>query len=390
MVAVSAADWPQWRGPNRDGKSLETGLLASWPRGGPKLVWSKSGIGHGFSSATVAGGMVYVTGDVDGKLTIWALDLKGDKQWTKAVGPAYTRSHPGTRSSCVIDEGRLYLISGYGRIVCLEATSGKGVWTREMKKLGGRRLPSWGFAESVLIHKDLAIVTPGGQKPIVALDKKTGSTKWRSSGFAARAHYSSAIAVTYEGVPMIIQGTGDGIFGVNAKSGKLLWQNAWCKSNTANCPMPAYSDGYVFWANGYGKGGICLRLSVNGGRVQAKEAWTTSNMVCHHGGYVIHEGHIYGNHSGGWACLDLRTGERKWYGRGVGKGSLCFADGMLYLFGERGGSAALAEAKPTALQMKGQFRVKGSGTCWAHPVVANGRLYLRYSDNLYCYDVKAK
>jgi len=353
-------------------------------------VWAKSGIGQGFSSPVVANGAVFITGDVKGKLRVTALDLRGGEKWTADVGPAHKRSHPGSRSTCTIDGGLLYVISGSGRIACLNAANGRQVWTREMKKLGGRGAPNWGYAESVLIHKKLAIVTPGGSKPIVALDKKTGKTVWRSSGFRARAHYCSAIAVSYQGVSMIIQGTGDGIFGVNAKNGRLLWKNTWCRGNTANCPTPAFADGYVFWANGYGRGGICLKLSVRRGRVTAKKVWTTDQMVSHHGGYVIRDGHIYGNHSGGWACLDLRTGRRRWYGRGVGKGSLCYADGMLYLLGESGGTVGLAVASPKRFEMASRFSVRGRGRSWAHPVVANGRLYIRYGDALYCYDVKAK
>ncbi|MHC4496534.1 MAG: hypothetical protein ACYSYM_12015, partial [Planctomycetota bacterium] len=166
--------------------------------------------------------------------------------------------------------------------------------------------------------------------------------------------------------------------------------NDWSAKNVANCPDPVYSDGHVFWANGYGKGGICLKLSSAGSKVSAEEAWTTKDMVCHHGGYIVHEGHIYGNHSGGWSCLNLKTGEVKWTEKAVGKGSLCFADGMLYLFGERGGKAALATCSPEGLVVKGNVTVEGSGPSWAHPVVIGGRLYLRYADNLYCFDVKAK
>jgi outer membrane protein assembly factor BamB len=166
----------------------------------------------------------------------------------------------------------------------------------------------------------------------------------------------------------------------------VLWTNRFSAGNTANCPTPAYSDGYVFWANGYNKGGICLKLGANG---QASEAWTTADMNCHHGGYVIHNGYVYGNNGNGFACLDLKTGEKKWQERAVGKGSLCWADDMLYLFSERG-QAALATCSPDRLEMKGEVRVEGEGPSWAHPVVIGGRLYLRYDTNLYAYDVKAK
>jgi hypothetical protein len=184
---------------------------------------------------------------------------------------------------------------------------------------------------------------------------------------------------------MIAVGTGDGIVCVDARDGSLLWSNPWCAGNTANCPTPAVSDGYVFWANGYRKGGICMELIP--GRTSAKEAWTTRDMNCHHGGYIIHDGHIYGNHGSGWVCLDLRTGEKKWQEKAVGKGSISFADGMLYLFGESSGEIALTTCSPDGMEIKGRFSVEGDGPSWAHPVIIGGRMYLRYGDNLYCYDV---
>ena len=187
---------------------------------------------------------------------------------------------------------------------------------------------------------------------------------------------------------MLVNGTDQGIVCVDPKTGRSLWANPFSSRNTANCPTPVYSEGYVFWANGYGKGGICLRLTVERGRVVAQEAWKTSDMDCHHGGYVVHEGYIYGNHSNGWVCLDLKTGRKMWQAGAVGKGSVCYADEMLYLFGERGGKVGLATCSPDGLQLKGTFSVAGDGPSWAHPVVIGGRLYLRYDTNLYCYEVR--
>jgi outer membrane protein assembly factor BamB len=256
-----------------------------------------------------------------------------------------------------------------------------------MSEFGGNT-PNWGYAESVLIVDDKAIVTPGGKNCMVALDTQTGRTIWTSRGNGAKAHYCSAIAVPYRGRTMLVNGNRGGIFGVDASDGKVRWSNDFCSGNTANCPTPAYSKKRVFWANGYGKGGICLKLDDSGKGVKTEESWRTRKMVCHHGGYIIHEGYIYGNHNGGWSCLDLTTGEQRWFDRGVGKGSLCYADGMLYLFSERGGKAALVEATPEGFRMSGSFSVSGKGPSWAHPVVTGGRLYLRYGSNLYCYNVR--
>lgn len=387
-AAAKDAEWPWWRGANRNGKSPDRGLKKRWPEGGPKLLWKADGLGGGFSTVAVSGGMVYTTGDVGDKLVLFAFDMNGKPKWKVPVDKAWTRSHSGSRSTPTIDEGRLYLLSGNGVLVCMDAKSGKLNWSKKMRDFGGRS-GGWGYAESILIYKDWAIIKPGGESCIVALNKVSGETVWKSTGFKAGPEYSSCIAFDYGNIPIISTGTRSGIVGVSAETGELLWLNGWSAGNTANCPDPQYADGHVFWANGYGKGGICLKLGKTGGKVSAEEAWTTKDMVCHHGGYIIHEGYIYGNHSGGWSCLEMKTGKLMWHERAVGKGSLCFADGMLYLFGERGGRAALTTCSPDGMEVRGNVTVEGSGTSWAHPVVIGGRLYLRYAGNLYCFDVKA-
>ena len=343
----------------------------------------------GFSTVTINDGTIYTTGDADGKLVLFAFDMNGKLKWQQEIDRAWTRSHPGSRSTPTIDGDRLYLLSGNGVIACRDAKTGREKWSKKTGNFGGR-YGGWGYAESILIFDGLAIVKPGGRKCIVALDKATGETAWTSSGFSGGPEYSSCVPFKFEGVDCIATGTRSGLFCVDAWEGKLQWSDSWCKGNTANCPDPAYGDGYVFWSNGYGKGGVCMKLKKVGGDVKADQVWTTRELVCHHGGYIIHEGHIYGNHSGGWACLGLKTGEKKWYEKGVGKGSACWADGMLYMLGERGGKAGLAAISPEGFAMKGQFSVRGSGPSWAHPVVTGGRLYLRYDTNLYCFDVKAR
>ncbi|MBN2473315.1 MAG: PQQ-like beta-propeller repeat protein [Pirellulales bacterium] len=382
---ATEADWPGWLGPNRDAKSLDTGLLKQWPAEGPKLLWQADGIGTGFSSVAVVGGKVYISGDLDGKLTIFAFDLHGQSLWQ--ADHSEGRGGPdGSRATPVIDEGNLYLLGGHGLIGCYDADTGRKKWSHTAKEYGGSP-GGWGYAESVLIDGNMAIFKPGGKNCIVALDKHTGETLWKSSGFDAGPEYGSCIAVEYEGQPMIVTGTNRGIVAVDANDGSLLWSNDFSARNTANCPTPAYADGYIFWANGYGRGGICLKLKMDDGKVAADVAWTTMDMVCHHGGYVIHEGYIYGNHSSGWSCLELKTGQKQWNERAVGKGSLCFADGMLYLFSENRGRAGLATCSPDGLQLHGEVSVEGRDKSWAHPVVVGRRLYLRYDTHLYCFDV---
>ncbi|MGA2066119.1 MAG: PQQ-binding-like beta-propeller repeat protein [Thermoguttaceae bacterium] len=384
-TAPAADQWPCWLGPNHDGKSSDRGLLRAWPEGGPKLLWKAPDLGKGWSGVAVAGGTVYITGAANGALVLHALHLDGTPKWKVENGRAYTGDHPGARATPTIDGDNLYLLSGTGRLGCFDARSGKPHWAVEAKQFGGQP-GGWGYAESVLICGRLAVFKPGGRACIAALDKLTGKPIWASQGFSAGPEYGSCLPLVWQNVPMIVTGTREGIVAVNARTGMLLWQNKFAAGNTANCPTPAAGDGYVFWANGYGKGGICLKL---GPRGTASEAWTTGEMDCQHGGYIIDKGYIYGNNGGGWACLDLRTGEKKWSEHGVGKGSLCWADGMLYLFSEQHGQAALATCSPDGLKITGRVKVQGEGESWAHPVVVGGRLYLRYDTTLYCFDVRA-
>ena len=272
------------------------------------------------------------------------------------------------------------------RMSVFDAATGKELWFKEARAFGGRA-GGWGYAESVLIHKNLAIFKPGGKNCIVALNKATGQAVWTSKGIDAGPEYGSCLPFTWDKATWIATGTRRGLVCVSAVTGEVKWTNPWSSGNTANCPTPVFGDGHVFWSNGYGRGGVCMKLGEGG---EATEAWTTKNLVCHHGGYIFHEGYVYGNHGSGWSCLDIKTGEKKWNARGVGKGSVVWADGMLYLFGESGGQAALATCSPEGFEIKGKVKVAGRGPSWAHPAVIGGRLYLRYDDNLYCFDVKAK
>lgn len=382
-AAPSDAEWPGWLGPNRDGKSPDTGLLKQWPSGGPRLVWKTDILGHGFSSVAVSGGTVYIAGEPRDRLMLYAFDMNGALKWKTPHGPSYTASYPGSRGSPTVDGKNIYLLSGMGLLGCFDAQTGKPKWTREAREFGGSP-GGWGYAESPLILGDLLVFKPGGRNCVVALDKATGRNVW-GTRFDAGPEYSSCLAVPVGNDAMIVTGTRKGLIAVDARNGALLWGNDFSANNTANCPTPAYSDGHVFWANGYNKGGICLTIAPNGA---ASQAWTTKDMNCHHGGYVIHKGCIYGNNDNGWACLDLKTGQKKWEARLVGKGSLCWADDMLYLFGEKDGQCMLTTCAPEGVEIKNGLKVDGEGPSWAHPVVVGGRLYLRYDTNLYCFDVK--
>jgi outer membrane protein assembly factor BamB len=386
-----ADDWPQWRGPNRDGKSAETGLLKSWPSGGPKRLWKVTGIGRGYSGPAVAGGRIFITGLAGRKLVIKALDLGGGTLWRKVHGPGWTDEmrYPGSRATPTVDGERVYLFSGKGLVSCYRVKDGSRLWSVDVTKAFGGDYPQWGYAESVLVHGDLAVVSPGGRNCIVALDKTSGRAVWKSRGLNDPVHYSSCIAFEFNGARLIANLTGKGLVCVNAADGRFLWRNDRAAGRVAVCPTPVYSDGYVFAASGYNNGGVCQRLSLRGRQLFAEEAWQTRDMDCHHGGYVVVDGHIYGNHKNGWNCLELKTGRKKWSAIGVGKGSVCYADGMLYTFAERRGRIGLVPASPERFSLVSEFSVAGSGPSWAHPVIAGGRLYLRYGDNLYAFDVRA-
>jgi len=389
FAAESEGEWPGWRGPNRDGKSTDKGLLSQWPETGPKLLWKVEDIGSGYSSVATSKSVVYITGNVQGKLTIFAFDSNGKLKWKTIADSAARRGPKASRATTTIDSGNLYLMSGNGVVGCFDTKTGTKKWSQDVNQFGGKS-GGWGYTESVLIYKNLAVVKPGGQNGIVALDKNTGKTVWKSTGFKAGPEYSSCIAFTFEGKELICTGTKSGLVCVDANDGKLIWSNKFSAGNTANCPTPVYADGYVFWSNGYGRGGICMKLKKQNNVVTADEVWKSKDMENHHGGFIIEKGYIYGNHKGGWACLDLKTGKKMWDEKAVGKGSICYADGMLYLFSESKGRAGLATLSPKGLELKGKMEVKGSGRSWAHPVVAGGRLYLRYDKNLYCFDVRQK
>ena len=409
MLAVPAeaentpSTWPTWHGLNRDGKSPETGLLKAWPEGGPTQLWVVTNeLGYGESSVSIYDGLIYASGlqhegtnysEAFGNIWLTALDMDGTIKWSKDVGPAYVGNHvyQGARATPTCDDGDVYLLRCLGILGCYDAKTGKTKWERNIRKDFKSHKIRWMFSESVLIIDDLVITTPGGTNTfMVALNKKTGKTVWESGPFGG-ACYSSPIYVEYEGIPMIINGGADGIAGVHAETGKILWTHDFAAGNMANCPTPVFADGHVFWAVGYGKNGICIKLSVNGEKVTATEAWRTKDIATQYGGYVYHEGYLYGNGGYKWACLDFKTGELMWKATGVKKGSICYADGMLYLYGISKGHTMLVPATPKAFKPTGEFKAELRGKpARPHPVIEGGRLYLRFQEKLYCYDLKAK
>jgi outer membrane protein assembly factor BamB len=251
----------------------------------------------------------------------------------------------------------------------------------------GGKVGGWQYAESVLILDDLAIVTPGGQNAIVALDKTTGQDVWKSDA-SARAGYSSCLPIAEGGDTIVVNGSQDGLLVVDAETGEQIYHHEFAVRNTANVPTPAYTDGLLFWAVGYGKGSVCLKVEHDAGGWSFAEIWRNSDLNCHPGNYVVAGGRVFGKAKGGFACVNLETGETEWRER-VRGGQVCWADGMLYVFAESGGQMTLVDPAAEEPRVRGTFKVEGTGRSWSHPVVVDGRLLLRYDTNLYCYDVKA-
>lgn len=397
VCLVQAADWPQFRGPNRDDVSTESGLLKEWPSAGPKLVWLNKDAGLGYSGYSIVGDTVYTMGSRDAVEHVIAIDAAtGKEKWSAEAGPLLTNGWgDGPRGTPTVSGGRVYAMSGKGHLSCLNATDGKTVWKATMEDLGGK-VPGWGYTESVLVDGDLVICTPGGaQGTIVALDKNTGKKAWQSTEWTDPAQYASPIGVDHNGARQIIQLTMQHAGAVNAKDGSLLWKVAF-PGKTAVIPTPVFSDGHVFVCAGYGVGGKLIKVGP-GNKAEDLNPDMNASMVNHHGGVVLVNGHVYGySDKGGWTCLDFMTGAVKWQEqRALKKGAIHCADGKLYLLEENTGTVVLIDASPDGWKEHGRFTLtpqttqrNPKGKIWTHPVVANGRLYLRDQELLFCFDVK--
>jgi len=387
--------WPGWRGPNRTDISAETGLLKSWPKGGPKRVWIYEDAGSGYSGPAIVGDKLFTLGTRDDAEHLIALNaLTGKELWLIKLSEVLeNRWGNGPRSSPTVDGEFVYAMSGTGTLVCVNASNGKTVWKVEMSTLGGRR-PGWGYCESVLIDGEKVVCTPGGLKgAIVALNKKDGTLIWQSSEFTDGAQYASIIAVDHADKRQYIQLTQKNIVGVDASNGKLLWQSSF-PGRVAVIPTPIFSKGHVYVTSGYGAGCKLIKITDSG----AEEVYSNKVMKNHHGGVLLLDGHIYGHSDGpGWTCQNFLTGEKVWSERSFGKGGVTYADGRLYCVEERRGFVALVEPSTEGWKEHGRFQLEPqskirspAGAIWTHPVAVNGKLYLRDQDLIYCYDVKAK
>ena len=392
-ASMADGDWPQWRGANRNGLSSETGLMKEWPAGGPKTVWSVSEIGEGFGAVSVSGDRIYVQGTRGDASVVFGLNrADGKTVWSTALGPkGNERRGNGPRSTPTVDADRLYVLTENGDLACLRARDGSSVWRKNILKEFGGSNPGWLISESPLVDGNRLVVSPGGRDAgIVALDKMTGQVIWKTAGLSDEAAYSSCVVADVGGVRTIMNFTSSAAVGVRANDGKLMWQYNKAANGTANCTTPVFADNKVFFSSAYGTGGGLLALSAQGGEVKHQEAYFTREMMNHHGGIVLVNGYMYGFSNEALTCMEFATGKRMWVNRSVGKGSLTYADGMLFLLGENQ-VVGLADASPNGYVEKGRFRIADLGkNSWAHPVVAGGKLYIRNQNTLTCYDVKGR
>ena len=397
-ITVRGADWPQFRGPNRDDISQETGLLKQWPAGGPQLAWKTMGLGGGFSGVSVVAGRVYTMGEDAENSYVRALDeATGKVLWSAKVGAVGGgNGRPGPRCTPAVAGDRIVALGQFGDLVCLEAGNGKEVWRTNLNtNLGGVMMSGWGNSESPLVDGDRVICTPGGvQGTLAALGLKTGKVIWRSAEWTDKAAYSSIVPATIDGVPQYIQLTDQNVGGVNSADGKLLWKAARV-GRTAVIPTPILAGNLVYVASGYNAGSNLFRIESAGGKFTAQQVYASKEMVNHHGGVVKIGDYAFGySDKGGWSWQNFSTGELVLSEqKALGKGSVTCADGLLYLRFETGaGTVVLLDPSPKGWTEKGRFEQpdRSKLNSWPHPVVANGKLFLRDQDVLLAYDVKQK
>jgi outer membrane protein assembly factor BamB len=395
LIASPEAGWPQWRGPRRDGISPETGLMPNWPEGGPQLLWKVESLGRGWSSPIVVGQRLYITGDVGDDLVLFAYDLSGALQWRTTNGKSWQGPYPGARACFAFSQGHLYHMNAHGRTVCLEADSGRETWAVNiLDRFDGKNI-TWALSECLLVDGPHVIVTPGGTKALMAaLDKRTGETVWATPPLPGdRTSHSSPILFRYAGRRLIANCSSGHGFGVNAGTGELLWTVPLKNQYGVNVATPVYGDGHVFYVTPYAQNGRLYQLRRDGQDFVAHQTWASPlDTVC--GSGVLVDGVLY---SGGyrrskwWFGIDWQTGQTKHELKDFTTGAAIYADERLYILDERG-NVGLVDPRAGDMQTVGRFQLftRRARDAWAHPVLHDGRLYLRYHETLWCFDVRQR
>ncbi|MBL8798197.1 MAG: PQQ-binding-like beta-propeller repeat protein [Planctomycetia bacterium] len=417
-LCTLAADWPQYRGPSRNDISSETGLLTTWPKGGPTLLWTYNNAGVGYSGPAIVGDRLFTIGGRGEDEFVFALDLKNFKDgsvneaWAAKVGPLFTWKgnnwSAGPSATPTVDGDVLYALGGLGDLVCVDVKDGKERWRKSMaKELDGEVNPigggpaklGWGYTWSPLVDGDKLICTPGGPKgTVAALDKKTGQVLWRSTELTDQCCYASPQTAVIHGVKQYVILTNAGLAGVSAQDGQLLWNyKRQPRYTTEVINIPLVQDNLVYATVGAGNGCDLIRLELEDKKFKVETIYSNKTFQNHHGGVVLREGHVFGSVQQGWACQELKDGKVAWTDKKLRPGSTTFADGHFYCYCEFTGETALVEFSTKEWKEKGRFTIpqksklkKPSGQIWTPPVVANGRLYLRDQELLFCFDIKAK
>ena len=388
---LSAQESAQWRGKDRNGNYSETGLLASWPAEGPKLLWHYDNLGDGHSSAAVVShDRIFTAGVVDGKGHIFAFSLDGKLIWNSLYGDEWIENYPGTRSTPMVNDGRVYLMSALGKLVCLSADKGEIIWTVDlMKDYDGRNI-MWGVTENLLIDGNKLFCTVGGEKHnVIALNKTNGKLLWSSTGTGDVSAYGSPLLITLATRKIVVTMTAKHILGLDAETGTLLWSFEQINMYAVHANTPLYKEGFLYCVSGYGYGGVMLKLASDGSKVE--QVWKNTSLDTRIGGVVLINDRIYGlgDKIKGLHCLDWKTGDEVAFDKLNNKpGNIIAADGMLYTYDETG-EIALIEPTLTGFKKISSFKVPfGSAQHWAHPVIDNGRLYIRHGNSLMVYDIR--
>jgi len=400
FVSSSYAQLVQWRGPNRDGHFSETGLLKEWPENGPEILLEAEDIGKGWSSPILVGDMIYVTGMKDTLDYLTALDLQGNVKWQVPYGRSWNQSFPDTRSTPVFEDNRIYVQSGTGEVSCINRENGETIWKVDVDESFDGEYHLWGNSETPLIVDDKVICSPGGSETsVVALNKMTGETVWKTNSLGGPRAYVSATIYEYKDFRYILAVIGTHILAIQPENGELAWSykyynpDLWDQTGLIWTNTPVFKDDEIFLTMGYDYYAVMLKMDSTGTSVSEK--FIDRTLDNHHHGVILHDGHLYGsnwynNKQGRWVCMVWDTGEIKYVDDWDSKGALVMADGMLYAYNERG-SVGLVKPDPNGFDVVSQFRItKGAGPHWAHPFIADGKLLMRHGEVLFVYDIKEK
>jgi outer membrane protein assembly factor BamB len=385
-------DWSQWRGKDGRAISSETGLLQTWPEGGPKKLWETSEIGQGYSSPIIVDGVIYITGNIKKELMVFALDSNGGIKWKTPNGRAWTMSYPGSRASCNYSDGKVYNVSAFGRLLCMEAKSGKEIWSVDLVTKYKSRGEAWGLTDLVVIDDRAVYAAIGGSEALIAaLDKKTGKEIWRTKNTTDDVYtYSPPILADVDGRKQVIFCGAMNTYGVDAKTGKLLWKFPHVYKGRMIALMPTFADGAVFVTNCHPNEGVTYRLDFKNRK--PVKTWQAELGGDASGGIVVHKGVVYGSrhrYKKSFVSLNARTGKLVAHKKIPKEAAVIYADSRVYCQ-ESIGTISLLDPRKDAFEVRGKLTIvkEKTFTFWAHPVIAAGRLYLRYNKTLYCYDIK--